>query len=1216
MQCPACSHDNAPDARFCSQCGVALDLRCPSCGTGHAQEDRFCSQCGARLTGPRDAGPGSASAADGIDDADLSRYVPPELLRRIRATQVGDGLRGERRTVTMLFADIQGSTAAAQHLDPEDWAEIMNGAFSHLIAPVHRFEGTLARLQGDAILAFFGAPIAHEDDPDRAVRAGLQMLDAIEEHRAEVEGRHGVSIGVRVGINTGLVVVGEVGSDLRVEYTALGDAINVAARMEQTAAPGTVRITDETRALLGPEFVTESIGPVTVRGRSDAVLAHRVTGTRQSGPRGGDATTTLVGRTSEREALHEVLARTGRGEGGIAVVVGEAGIGKSRLLQAVRDQSASVRPRSDQPSGIAWLQAQATAYDRAVPHAVVVDLLRSWWGHPDTTTVFDRVLAAVGSATGEDDRDTAAVLTSLLDGELPEDQQRFIDGLAAPVLHERTTRAVVDYLVAEAGRRPLAVVIDDLHWADAMSLALVEQLMAVTARSPIALVLLLRPQREDPAWRVVEAASERHADRAVTLTLDPLDDDATTELLHRLLTSVELAEDVRVEVLRRADGNPLFLEELVRSLGDVGAAEASGATPRLNPHHIDVPPSLSGLLTARLDQLDEPSRHVAQVASVIGQEFELGTLEAASDTREDLPALLEDLLRRGILEARGREAEPSYWFRHALLHDAAYSTVLLRTRRELHARIATHLAAHAPDRARQIATHWLEAGRPADALPFLVTAGQRALRAMALSDAFAAFEAAINAADADADPTLVLDAHRGLGEAHSLVPDLPGATAAYQSLLDVGRSNGDPSLQVAALNSLGYAACLLGGDFDGALGYLHEARDLAEEIGDELGLAEYHMNACFVNSMSGNVDRAAEHDEQTRRIGERLGNEVVRMTGLVRGAANLLSAGRFDEAAEAYGEAVEVAADMGQEELVAVLQTFVHSQLLLRDGQLDAALEQLRTHLPTLDRYSSFYAAVGHHRMGEAASLRGDLEDALTAYGAAARFGEALHQPFGVATGVAGQARLLAEAGLLEGLDERRAAAEAALAEQGADYYSTSAWTDLGHLELARGDAAAATELLHTALASSSATRAWELPRARFGLARAALADGDTAAARAALEAARADITARGLRIREPELFLLDGAIALHEDRAADATTLLTAAVAAASELGTRLTRIEALRLLADLRRRAGELDEADTLAGRADSTVRQVSSRIADPRLSASLQRRLERSALGRPTG
>ena len=255
MECPRCEAEVLDGARFCMSCGSPMFAACPECGSELPAQAKFCSNCGHQLEEPQQETPGSK----------LEQYIPKELMAKLEAARNSGGLQAERRVVTMLFCDVTGSTAAAERLDPEDWAEIMNGAFQHLIAPVYQYEGTLARLMGDAILAFFGAPIAHEDDPQRAVLAGLEISRSIVPYREEVKRKWDVDFEVRVGINTGLVVMGEVGSDLRVEYTALGDAINVAARMEQAATPGTVLIAADTRRLVAPLFDFEDLGMIEVR---------------------------------------------------------------------------------------------------------------------------------------------------------------------------------------------------------------------------------------------------------------------------------------------------------------------------------------------------------------------------------------------------------------------------------------------------------------------------------------------------------------------------------------------------------------------------------------------------------------------------------------------------------------------------------------------------------------------------------------------------------------------------------------------------------------------------------------------------------------------------------------------------------------------------------------------------------------------------------------
>ena len=328
----------------------------------------------------------------------LRKLIPRELLSKLESAASTGAMQGERRTVTMLFCDVQGSTTAAEQLDPEEWAEIMNGAFEHLIAPVYRYEGTLARLMGDAILAFFGAPIGHEDDPERAVRAGLEIIEAIGPYCNEVSRKWGVSFDVRVGINTGLVVVGAVGSDMRVEYTAMGDAVNVAARMEQTAAPGTVQISESTRALVSKLFEFESLGAMEVKGRSEPVEAHRVVKSlprpeKTRGIEGLDAA--MVGRTEELARITESLETVIGGQGRVVSVQGEAGLGKSRLVAEAKSALTS------DADALTWVTGTSLSYETNVPLAPVQRLMRQVVGaasDADAATLWQAIDGTVRDA--------------------------------------------------------------------------------------------------------------------------------------------------------------------------------------------------------------------------------------------------------------------------------------------------------------------------------------------------------------------------------------------------------------------------------------------------------------------------------------------------------------------------------------------------------------------------------------------------------------------------------------------------------------------------------------------------------------------------------------------------------------------------------------------------------------------------------------------------
>jgi len=330
-------------ARGCDQ------MKCPDCGTANPKEAKFCMNCGASLAGPAAARDASLhdeqSAARSVD-----KFIPPELMTKFQSARAQDAMVGERRVITMLFCDVKGSTAASEKVDPEIWTDIMNGVFEFMIRPIYKYEGTVPRLMGDAILAFFGAPIAHEDDPRRAVLAGLEIQEGIKEYAQEIHTKYGLDFSLRVGINTGLVVVGAIGSDLRMEYTAIGDAINLAARMEQTAEPGTVQISDETYKLVAPIFDFESLGEVEVKGKSAPVMTYRPVGLKKSPGhlRGLDGLSSpLVGREGPLALLKAQLNQLNSGTGSFVSVMGEAGLGKSTLISELQ--------KSDLESGHIWL---------------------------------------------------------------------------------------------------------------------------------------------------------------------------------------------------------------------------------------------------------------------------------------------------------------------------------------------------------------------------------------------------------------------------------------------------------------------------------------------------------------------------------------------------------------------------------------------------------------------------------------------------------------------------------------------------------------------------------------------------------------------------------------------------------------------------------------------------------------------------------------------
>ena len=544
-------------------------------------------------------------------------------------------MEGERRVVTMLFCDVKGSTAMAETMDPEDWAEIMNGAFERLIAPVYRYEGTLARLMGDAIFAFFGAPIAHEDDPQRAVWAGLDIISGIAAYKEQVRTEHGLDLDVRVGIHTGPVMVGQVGSDLRLEYTAMGDAVNVAARMEQTAEPGTVQITAETYRLIEHFFDVELRGLIEVKGKAEPVETYTVVGrAHDHGAIRGLRDSPLVGRERELDEISRAVEEALSGGGRIVSLVGEAGLGKSRLIAETRAEWERRLPDDAAPDGDdelhrMWETWQCVSYDATRPYSQ-----------------YRRTVARIA---GIEDTDPPDLVRAKLAGTIEHGSEDWLDphmrvwrslfGVTEPSeesLEGEAFRDAIMELVTSSTRafgagEPRLMVFEDLHWCDEASMDVLIETTKLVDELPCLFVFAFRPDRQAPSWRLKQWLETEYPHRSTELALTSLSEDESERLIEALIPDEDAA--VREQILARTDGNPLFLEEVIAAVHE---------------HQVDIaiPTTLQALFTARLDALDEKAKHTLQLASVIGRSFSEPVLRAVSGDA-DLSTSLRTLERAG-----------------------------------------------------------------------------------------------------------------------------------------------------------------------------------------------------------------------------------------------------------------------------------------------------------------------------------------------------------------------------------------------------------------------------------------------------------------------------------------------------------------------------------------------------------------------------------------
>ena len=539
----------------------------------------------------------------------------------------------ERRPLTVLFADIVGSTAIAERMDPEDWTAIVSQAFARMNATVTRYDGTIARLMGDGMLAFFGAPVAHEDDPVRAVRCGLDMARAVDELSAELSAKEPIDLKVRVGINTGPVVVGVVGTESANEYTAMGDAVNVAARMQALARPGTVLVSGATHRFITALVESVDVGALDLKGKTNAVQAYEVTGLKEGATGRGlvGIHAPMIGRDAQLARLRELFAVAKAGQGRVAAILGEPGIGKSRLLAEFR---ADVE-RGDESGR--WIEGRCLSYGQTLPYHLVLDVVRSIIGvtssasEPEVREALERVMRELH---GDGWAEPYAYLGHLLSLKLEPEMQARITAVDFEAI-KRYVSALVQTLRAISREGPVVLVFEDLHWADAASVDALLALAPLTADLPLLLIMTSRSDRDAVGWRLVSGMRDLFGDALTEIRLDPLSSDDARSLVANLLEIESLPEKARELILAKAEGNPFFVEEVIRMLIDRGAIQREGdrwiATASVAG--VEIPDTLQGLLLERIDRLPQESRRTLRVASVIGRQFGVTILERLLEAR-------------------------------------------------------------------------------------------------------------------------------------------------------------------------------------------------------------------------------------------------------------------------------------------------------------------------------------------------------------------------------------------------------------------------------------------------------------------------------------------------------------------------------------------------------------------------------------------------------
>jgi len=629
---------------------------------------------------------------------------------------------GERRIVTALIVDVVGSTAIAEQLGPERSKLLIDEVMRLMADQVRRYEGTVAQLVGDELLAFFGAPVSHEDDSERAVRAALAIQRAVQSYAAEVKDAYGIDLAVRIGINTGPVVVGVEADQDGDPWNALGDTVNVAARLQQIAPKGGIVVGPTTERQIEECFEVEELEAPELKGVSRELRVYKVLGARDF--EHAEPAHPLVGRDFELTVLERVMDGLIEGRGAIVSIMGEPGIGKSRLVWEVR------MGYRDQ---VRFIEGRSVSYAQTFPYWPIRDLLREWLGVGASTPearVRLELKAELAGLFGEEAEEMYPFFANLLNLTLEPDAAQRIRELNRESIQTATFEAFYELICKLAEEQPLGLVFEDLHWADESTLELIESLLGVTEESAVALFLLYRTEREHGVWGLGEHARQRYPHRYREVEVRPLPADAS-KLLAANAAGAELPETVADHLALRSGGNPFFLEEALRDLVERGALEHKDGhlELRVSEDELAIPALVQGALQARLDRLDPQSREVLSIAAVIGRTFGLPLLERLVP-REQLQPALTELQRLDLIVEVRRRPNPEYRFRHGLVQEVAYASLVESTRKKLHKRVGEALEEiyrESPEESfALLARHFSEADVPDKAVDYLLKAGDRA----------------------------------------------------------------------------------------------------------------------------------------------------------------------------------------------------------------------------------------------------------------------------------------------------------------------------------------------------------------------------------------------------------------------------------------------------------------------------------------------------------
>ncbi len=784
--------------------------------------------------------------------------LPRSLAEKILASRAS--MEGERKQVTVLFADVAGFTSMSEKLDPEDTHNLIRQALTFITDEVHRYEGTIAQFLGDGIMALFGAPIAHEDAPQRALHTAMGIRRHLSDYARSLR-KQGIEFNMRIGLNTGLVVVGRIGDDFTMEYTAMGDTVNMASRMQRTAQPGTIRVSENTHRLTEGYFEFKPLGQIRLKGRAEPVKAYELRGLGQAKTRFEVSMvrglTPFVGRQKEIGQLMDCCQMVKQGHGQVVGIVGEAGVGKSRLLRQMIEMLT--------PGQYLYLEGECLHYGEAVAYLPILEILKAYFGlddgDPEPVTK-----KKIKERLGRLDDKLEIILSPLYDLLSLEVEDQQYTALQPQKRRGKIFEAIRSLLVRESRDRPVVIAIEDCQWIDRTSEEFLGQLIGGLPVAPIMLVLLYRPEYSHP-WTSKTCYSQ--------IRVDEMSPETSVALVHAILKDGKPAPSLTQMILGRGAGNPLFIEEFTRALLDKGYIRRSDGQYVLavKPDHILIPETVEGIIGARIDGLKGPLKQTLQVSSVIGREFSATVLQVAMGMSEGVQEALSELQSLELIYEKNLFPETEYTFKHALTQDVAYGSLLVRSRREIHHKVGRAIETLYPHRQDELcetlAHHYSKAEDVDKAYQYLTLSGNKAYRNFSTSESLRYYKQAL-----------------------SVLSHLPDTKQNKKKTLEATLLTWGPML------ALGFP--------EGSLELLKEGERLAEELGDNRRLAQFYGFVAHCLSFRGDSDQGSRYATKALAEAERIGDVDSAVSAAINVIGPLCYRGDFQEAADVSAKAINL----------------------------------------------------------------------------------------------------------------------------------------------------------------------------------------------------------------------------------------------------------------------------------------------------------------------